>query len=83
MSEKVTISGNRHQVSEEAWAGWLGDTTAAEFMDGRDDIEAAVNEFVQAVPDMFGEPAPVFFWREMNADYTLAELLTRYLEDNL
>ena len=83
MSEKVTISGDRYQVGEEAWAGWLADTTAAEFMDGRDDIEAAVNEFVQAVPDMFGEPAPVFFWREMNADYTLAELLTRYLEDNL
>jgi hypothetical protein len=76
------ISGDRYQVSAEAWDGWVGDTTPAEFMDGYNgDIDRAVSDYVSAIPAMFGDEPPTFYWREMNAVYDLAELLTRYLED--
>ena len=80
--ETVEISGSRYQVCDDAWAGWVGDATPAGFMDGHEDAKAAVDEYVAAIPEMFGEEPPTFYWREMNAEYTLAELLIRYLEDH-
>jgi hypothetical protein len=82
-SNRVMVSGDRYQVSGQAWDNWVGNTTPAEFMDGYNAVDAAVSEYVNAIPDMWGEgPPPVFYWREMNAEYTLTELLTRYLEDH-
>ena len=79
---EIDISGDRYQIGEQVWANWVGYTTPAEFMDGYDSIETAVSEYVKAVPDIFAEEPPTYYWREMNSPYTLAELLTRYLEDH-
>ena len=83
MTEQITISGDRYQVAANAWEGWVGNTTADEFMQGYQTIDDAVNVYIEDIPDMFGgtEP-PTFWWTEMNAEYTLAELLSRYIEDN-
>jgi len=80
MSEQITISGDRYQVSQNAWANWVGDNTIDEFMQGYDSADDAISAYVKQIPQIFGCDVPVFFWTEMNSEYTLAELLERYIE---
>lgn len=82
MSEKITISGDRYQVSQNAWDGWVGNNTVEEFVQGYDSADDAISAYIEQIPEMFGGDVPVFFWTEMNSEYTLAELLERYIEDN-
>jgi len=79
MDEKITsISGDRHQVADRVYEMFMGDLTPEEFMTGSDNIEDAIKSFVEQLDG----PEPVFYWREMCSEYTLTELLTRYLEDH-
>jgi len=80
---RYDISGNRYQVTAEAWANWVGDTTPEEFMQGYDSIKATVDAWMLEIPKIWAEDPPIYFWKEANAEYTLAELLTRYLEDHI
>jgi hypothetical protein len=82
--EISTISGNRYEVSGMAWEQYVGDQTVDEFMGDRSDIDGVVGEYIAELPDIFDDvdEEPVFFWREANAEYTLTELLTYYIEDN-
>jgi len=78
----IDISGTQRDITNLIWDSWVGDNTPEEFTDGFSSIEAAVEAYIKAIPDMFGETPPVYYWREMNSECTLGELLTRYLEDN-
>jgi len=71
------VSGDRYQVSGQAWDRFVGDLTPAEFMRGYKTHSEAVSAFVEWL-----EEDPVFYWQEMCAEYTLSELLERYLEDH-
>lgn len=78
-----TINGMREDAASQVWDICVGNTTPEEFVAGYDNVEDAIADYENQYPAMFGVPAPVFFWEEMNSEYTMAEMLTRYLEANL
>jgi hypothetical protein len=78
--QMIELSGDLHQAQEEAWHGNISNTVE-EFLDGGNlGIEEAVDEFIAAYPEMFGEHAPVYEMKMTGSTYTLRELMVGYLE---
>jgi hypothetical protein len=76
--EKILVSGDLRQAQDNAWHGNVS-ITVKEFLDnGKMEIEEAVDEFIAAYPNTFGEDAPVY--KMEGSTYTLRELLVGYLE---
>jgi hypothetical protein len=76
--ETVVLSGDVWQMQEEVYHGVIT-VTVDEFI-GDSSIEDAVDEFIAAYPDMFGDNPPVYIMRMTCSEYTLRELLIGYLE---
>lgn len=79
----IEVSGDRYEVGERAWERWGGSVTPEEFMEGYESVDTAVSEYIESIPDAFGEQPGWYSWREMNGLYSLESLLTYYLEDYL
>jgi hypothetical protein len=78
--EKILVSGDLHQAQNSAWYGNVS-ITVKEFLDGGDlDIKEAVDKFIAAYPNVFGEHAPVYKMEMTGSTHSLRELLVGYLE---
>lgn len=79
----IEISGMRGDASNQVWDICVGSVTIEEFLSGYGTVDEAIADYAEQYPAMFGQEPPVFYWREMNSEYSMAEMLKRYIDDRI